>query len=183
MDQIHELPPAIQDRLPEGPALTDWLLVELDRAHGAADRVHVLGCEATCRGPEVTIAGLKMMRALVLKHRAGPTYVTNVFDPTGPDVPGGWHCRECGLDRDGPTDDWPCEVIVMVATLLWHANRPSLPVAWAWTAPEDQLIWRRGGAGGQTTRIECDAVEPDFTTYDGAAPDYDALRDEHRGGT
>ena len=102
MDQIHELPSAIQDRLPEGPALTDWLLVELDRAHGAADRVHVLGCEATCRGPEVTIAGLTMMRALVLKHRAGPTYVTNVFDPTGPDVPGGWHCRECGLDRDAP---------------------------------------------------------------------------------
>jgi hypothetical protein len=38
-----------------------------------------------------------MMRAFVLKHRAVPTYVTNVFDPTGPDVPGGWHCRECGL--------------------------------------------------------------------------------------
>jgi hypothetical protein len=129
-------------------------------AHGAADRVHVLGCEATCRGPEATIAWLKVMRALVLKHRAGPTYVTNESDPAGPDVPGGWHCRECGLDRDGPTDDWPCEVIVMVATLLWHANRPGLPVAWAWTAPEDQLIWRRGGAGGQTTRAECEAVEP-----------------------
>jgi hypothetical protein len=183
MDQIHVLPPAIQDRIPEGrrsPIGSSW---SWTGAHGAADRVHVLGCEATCRGPEATIAWLKMMRALVLKHRAGPTYVTNESDPTGPDVPGGWHCRECGLDRDGPTDDWPCEVIVMVATLLWHANRPGLPVAWAWTAPEDQLIWRRGGAGGQTTRAECEAVEPGFTTYDGAAPDCDALRDEHRGGT
>jgi len=84
-----------------------------------------------------------MVRAVVGMHRAGPTYVTNVFDPTRPDVPGGWHCQECGLDRHGSTDDWPCEVLVMVATLLWHAQRPNLPVAWAWTAAEDQLIWRR----------------------------------------
>ena len=51
MDHIRELPPAIQDTLPEGPALTDWLLKEVDRAHAEADRLHVLGCEATCRGP------------------------------------------------------------------------------------------------------------------------------------
>jgi hypothetical protein len=181
MDCIHELPPAIQDRLPEGPALTEWLVVELDRAHVGAVRVHALGCEATCRGPEVTLAWLKMMRALVFKHRAGPTYVTNVFDPTGPDVPGGWHCQECGLERDGSTDDWPCEVIVMVATLLWHAQRPSLPVAWAWTAPEDQLIWRRGGAGGHTTGAGREPVEPEFTTHDGADPDGDVLGTTSRG--
>ena len=148
MDHFRELPPAIQDRLPEGPVLTDWLLAELDRAHAPAEGVHMLSCEATCRGTEVTIAWLKMMRAFVLKHRAGPTYVTNLLDPTGPDVPGGWHCQECGLDRHGSTDDWPCEVLVMVATLLWYAQRPNLSAAWAWTAPEDQLIWRRGVSAG-----------------------------------
>ena len=169
MDHVYELPPAIHDRLPEGPALTDWLLAELDRAHAAADRVHVLGCEATCRGPEVTIAWLKMMRAFVLQHRAGPTYVADLFDPTGPDVPGGWHCQECGLDRHASTDDWPCEVLVMVATLLWQVQRPNLPVAWAWTAPEDQLVWRRRGADGHTTGAGREPVERAFTTYDGAA--------------
>ena len=48
----------------------------------------------------------------------------------------------------GSTDDWPCEVLVMVATLLWYAQRPNLSAAWAWTAPEDQLIWRRGVSAG-----------------------------------
>jgi len=162
MDHNQELPPAIQDRLPEGPALTDWLFAEIDRAYAAAERVHVFGCEATCRGPDVTIAWLEMMRALVLMHRAGPSYVTNVSDPTGPDVPGGWHCQECGLDRYASTDDWPCEVLVMVATLLWHAQRPSSPT-WAWTAPEDQLIWCRGGADGQTIAAEPESVEREFT--------------------
>jgi hypothetical protein len=162
MDHNDEVPPAIQDRLPEGPALTDWLLAEVDRVHAAAERGHVLGCEATCRGPEVMIAWLKMIRAMVLMHRAGPTYATNVFDPTGPDVLGGWHCQECGLDRHGSANDWPCEMLVMVATLLWHAQRPS-PPAWAWTAPEDQLIWCRGGADGQTPRAEPEPVEREFT--------------------
>jgi len=146
MDHIHELPPAIQDRLPEGPALTEWLLTELDRARAAAEGMHVLRCEATCRGPEGTIAWLKMMRAFVLKHRAGPTYVTNVFDPTGPDVPGGWHCQECGLDRDGPNDDWPCEELLMIATAIWYAQRPDRDtVEWAWTVPEeDEIVWQPG---------------------------------------
>ena len=126
MDYINVSPPAIQDRLPEGPSLTDWLLAEVDRAHAAAARLHALGCEATCRGPEVTLAWLKMMRALVFKHCAGPTYVTNVFDPTGPDMRDGWHCQECGLDRDGPTDDWPCEVLIMVATTATRMRKPSM---------------------------------------------------------
>ena len=43
MDYINDLPPTIQDRLPEGPSLTDWLLEELDRAQAAAARVHTLG--------------------------------------------------------------------------------------------------------------------------------------------
>jgi hypothetical protein len=158
MDPIHELPPAIQDRFPEGPVLTDWLVAELDRAEAQAVRVHADGCEETCRGPEHTLAGIRMMRAFVLRHRARPTYVANVLDPTGPDVPDGWHCQECGLDRDGPADDWPCEVLVMVATALWYAQRPNQPVAWAWTAPQDQLVWCREGAGGQTTWA--DAREP-----------------------
>jgi hypothetical protein len=170
MDCNHVLPPAIQDRLPEGPSVTDWLLAEVDRAHATAVRVHGFGHEATCRGFEDNLAWLKMMRALVLKHRARPTYVTNVCEPTGPDVPGGWYCQECGLDRGGSTDDWPCEVLVMVATVLWQAQRPSVP-AWAWTAPEDQLIWRRGGAGGQIIGAGREPFEPEFTTYDGADPD------------
>ena len=86
MDYINDLPPAIQDSLPEGPALTDWLLAALDREHAATARVHAIECEATCRGPADTLAWLKLTRALVLKHRAVPTYVTNVFDPTGPDA-------------------------------------------------------------------------------------------------
>ena len=171
MDYINDLPPAIEDRLPEGPSLTDWLLEELDRAQAAAARVHALGCEASCRGPGATRAWLEMTRALVLKHRAGPTYVTNVFDPTGPDVRSGWHCQECGLDRDGSSDDWPCEVLVMAATTLWHAQRPNQPAAWAWTAAEDKLIWRRDNAGAHTTGARHDPVQPEGATYDGAGSD------------
>jgi hypothetical protein len=57
MDYINDFPPAIQDRLPEGPELTDWLLAELDCAHAPAVRVHALGCEATCRGPRTPSRG------------------------------------------------------------------------------------------------------------------------------
>jgi len=171
MDYINDLPPAIQDSLPEGPALTDWLLAALDREHAATARVHAIECEATCRGPADTLAWLKLTRALVLKHRAVPTYVTNVFDPTGPDVRQGWHCQECGLDRDGSSEDWPCEVLIMVATTLWHAQRPNQPVAWAWTAPEDQLIWRRGNTGAPQPGPVATPVQAEITTYDAADPD------------
>jgi len=140
MDSVHDHPPAIQDMLPEGSALTDWLITELDRAHASAERPHVPGECGARRGPQDAYL---MMRALVLRHRPGPTYVANELHPTEPDVQDGWHCLECGLDRDGPTDDWPCEVLVMVATLLWCARRPNVPVAWGWTASEDRLVWSR----------------------------------------
>lgn len=186
MDSLDDLPPSIQDRLPIGPDLTDWLLVELDRGQAAAVQSHVLGCDVICRGPEETIAWLTMMRSFVLKHQAGPTYVTNVIDPTGPDVHDGWHCQECGLDRDGPIEEWPCEVLVMLATFLWYTQRPNLPVAWAWTASEDRLIWVRETEGQtigrQTTVAEREPVSSTFTTYEGKDPDGDALN-EHRGGT
>jgi hypothetical protein len=180
MDYINDVPLAIQDRLPEGPALTDWLLAELDRAHAAAVRMHALECEATCRGPEDTLAWTKMMRAFVLKHRAVVTYATNTCDPAGPDVPGGWHCQECGLDRDGPTEDWPCEVLVMVATFLWHAQRPGVPVTWTWTAPEDQLIWARGAPAGEHPRPG--TSRSSRSSQPTTARTQTMTRDEHRGG-
>lgn len=131
MDYISDRPRPTQDRLPAGPALTDWLLAELDSAATAAAI------------PEVWI---KVMRAFVLKHRAAPSYVTNGADPTGPDVRSGWHCQECGLDRDGPNDDWPCEELLMIATAIWYAQRPDRDtVEWAWTVPEeDEIVWHRG---------------------------------------
>ena len=149
MDCTHDHPTAIQDRLPEGPALTDWLVTELDCAHASAVRLPVPGDGATCRGLK---DGWLMMRALVLRHLPGPTYVTNEVHPSEPDVQAGWHCLECGLDRDGPTDNWPCEVLVMVATLLWSAQRPNLPVAWGWTASADRLVWSRGKPGSLQRR-------------------------------
>ena len=159
----------------EGPALTDWLLAELDRAEVEAVRVHADGCEDTCRGPEHTLAWIKMMRAFVLKHRAGPTYVANVCDPTGPDVPDGWHCQECGLDRDGPTDDWPCEVLVMVATLLWYAQRPNRRWHGPGPLPRISSSGAEGVPAGNTTGAGREPVEPEFRTYDGADPDDDVL--------
>jgi hypothetical protein len=145
MDYIHDHPPAIQDRLPDGPALTDWLITELDRAHASAVRLHVPEDGATHRGLE---DAWLMLRALVLRHRPGPTYVTNRLHPTEPDVQDGWHCLECGLGRDGPTDEWPCEMLVMVATLLWCVQGPNVPVAWGWAASEDRLVWSREVPGG-----------------------------------
>ena len=62
----------------------------------------------------------------------------------------------------------------VVPGLPWRAQRPNLP-ARAWTAPEDQLIWRRGGAGGQTTGAGREPVEREFTTSDGAARGDDVL--------
>jgi hypothetical protein len=63
----------------------------------------------------------------------------------------------------------------MVATTLWHAQRPNQPVAWAWIPPEDQLIWRREDADGRTTGVGHDPVEPEFSAYDAAGPDDDVL--------
>ena len=136
MDYISDRPRPTQDRLPAGPALTDWLLAELDSAATAAAI------------PEVWI---KVMRAFVLKHRAAPSYVTDGDDPTGPDVRSGWHCQECGLDRDGPNDDWPCEELLMIATAVsgcTRSRRPATRWKWAWTVPEEERkrvpVWHRG---------------------------------------
>jgi hypothetical protein len=110
--------------------LTDWLLAELESATVAAAI------------PEVWI---QVMRAFVLKHRAAPFYVTNGDDPSGSDVPCGWRCLECGLDRDGPVDDWPCEVLLMIATAVWCTRPDRGTVAWNWAVPEeDEIVWRRG---------------------------------------
>jgi len=130
MDYIVDRPRPTQDGLPAGPALTAWLLAEMESAAVAA------------AVPEVWI---KVMRALVLKHRAAPFYVTNGDDPTEPDVRSGWRCLECGLDRDGPVDDWPCEELRMIATAVWCARPDRGTVEWAWTVPEeDEIVWRCG---------------------------------------
>jgi hypothetical protein len=113
--------------LPAGPKLTAWITAELNRTAGHP-------------------AWINVWRALAHKHRCVPTYVTN---PTGPDIRAGWHCQDCGLDRDGPHDEWPCEVVVMIATALWRAQRPEQPVAvWEWAPPAEGLVVWRGQATG-----------------------------------
>jgi hypothetical protein len=71
----------------------------------------------------------------------------------------------------------------MVATVLWHTKRPNLPVAWAWTTQEDQLIWRRAGAGAQFAAAGCEPVEPTLINYHGANPNDDVPWNGRRGGT
>jgi hypothetical protein len=129
----------VQRHLPSGPALTSWLLAEIDRVESWAHGVHLLGgCavqpRCTCYLPDTLRGWLALTRAYVDRHRPLPALAPT---PHG-DRQTGWRCQECG-DQD---DDWPCETLHQHATLLWRLNRPELEPAWAWRAPDgSHVLW------------------------------------------